>query len=428
MKKGYKINLFDLDRVLEILQVFLTNPFRTFLSGLGVGWGLFMIVVTVGASNGLENGVTSEMGGRVKNSMFLWSRMTSMPYKGFKRGRRFEFNNSDTEFLRENATSIKLVAPRNQLGGHRGSNNVTRGTKSGAFNVYGDVPGYIEIDPVKILSGRYLNQGDIDNERKIAVIGKRVLELLYDNDIEPIGSSIQIQGVIFSVVGVYSTYKTGEDAEEDNQSIFIPYTTFGKSFHTNNEVGWYSLLMDENVHADTSSAEVMSLLKQRKSVHPDDKRAMGSWSMASEFEEVESLFAAFRLISFIFGGLALLAGAIGIMNIMLITVRERTKELGIRRAMGATPVTVMRQIMSETIFLTSLSGLVGVSLGVASLEGVNHLLESMGGAGGSFRNPEISLYTVLIALGVMLVMGVIAGILPAIRAVAIRPVEAIRTE
>ncbi len=186
--------------------------------------------------------------------------------------------------------------------------------------------------------------------------------------------------------------------------------------------------MDENVHADTSAAEVMSLLKQRKSVHPDDKRAMGSWSMASEFEEVESLFAAFRLISFIFGGLALLAGAIGIMNIMLITVRERTKELGIRRAMGATPITVMRQIMSETIFLTTLSGLVGVSLGVASLEGVNHLLESLGGAGGSFRNPEISLYTVLIALGVMLVMGVIAGILPAIRAVAIRPVEAIRTE
>ena len=428
MKKGFKINLFDKDRALEILQVFLTNPFRTFLSGLGVGWGLFMIVVTVGASNGLENGVTSDMGGRVKNSMFLWSRMTSMPYKGFKRGRRFEFNNSDTDYLRENATSIMLVAPRNQLGGHRGSNNVSRGTKSGAFNVYGDVPRYIEIDPVKIISGRYLNQGDIDNERKIAVIGKRVLELLYDKGEEPIGSTIKVQGVIFSVVGVYSTFKTGEDAEEDNQSIFIPYTTFGKAFHRGNLVGWYSLLMDDNIHADSASAEVISLMKQRKSVHPDDKRALGHWSMATAFEEIEVIFGAFRLISFIFGGLALLAGAIGIMNIMLITVRERTKELGIRRAMGATPFTVMRQIMAETMFLTILSGLAGVSLGVASLEGVNKLLTSMGGAGGSFRNPEISLYTVLIALGVMLVMGIIAGILPAIRAVAIRPVEAIRTE
>jgi putative ABC transport system permease protein len=163
-------------------------------------------------------------------------------------------------------------------------------------------------------------------------------------------------------------------------------------------------------------------------VHPDDKSAMGHWSMATAFEEIETLFSAFRLISFIFGGLALLAGAIGIMNIMLITVRERTKELGIRRAMGATPLTVMRQIMAETMFLTIISGLAGVSLGVAALEGVNKLLTSMGGAGGSFRNPEISLYTVLIALAVMLVMGIIAGILPAIRAVAIRPVEAIRTE
>jgi putative ABC transport system permease protein len=163
-------------------------------------------------------------------------------------------------------------------------------------------------------------------------------------------------------------------------------------------------------------------------VHPDDKSAFGHWTMATAFEEMELIFSAFRFIAFIFGGLALLAGAIGIMNIMLITVRERTKELGIRRAMGATPRTIMRQIMSETMFLTTVSGLTGVSLGVASLEGVNQLLLSMGGAGGSFRNPEVSLEIVLIALFVMLVMGLFAGILPALRAVAIRPVEAIRSE
>ena len=420
--------IFDRDRALEILQVFLTNPFRTVLSGLGVGWGLFMIVVTVGAANGLENGVSSDMGGRVKNSMFLWSQWTSKPYKGFKRGRTFEFNNADTEFLRENATSITLVTPRNQLGGHRGSNNITRGTKAGAFNVYGDEPGYIKIDPVKILKGRYLNEGDLDNERKIAVIGITVSKLLYEKGEEVIGSTIRVQGILFTVVGVYSTFKTGEDAEEDNSSIFIPYTTFSKSFHTGGAVGWYSLLMDESVHADSAASEVIGLMKQRKSVHPNDNRAMGHWSMASAFEEIETLFSAFRLISFIFGGLALLAGAIGIMNIMLITVRERTQELGIRRAMGATPFTVMSQIMAETMFLTTISGLAGVSLGVASLEGVNNLLQSSGGAGGSFRNPEVSLNIVLIALSVMLVMGLIAGILPALRAVAIRPVEAIRSE
>ncbi|MBC8150276.1 MAG: ABC transporter permease [Bacteroidetes bacterium] len=422
------MRFFDRDRALEILQVFLTNPFRTVLSGIGVGWGLFMIVVTVGAANGLENGVSSDMGGRVKNSMFLWAQSTSKPHKGFKRGRSFEFNNADTEFLRENATSITLVAPRNQLGGHRGSNNITRGTKSGAFNVYGDEPGYINIDPVKIVKGRYLNEGDLDNDRKIAVIGKTVNDLLYEEGEEVIGSTIRVQGILFTVVGVYSTFKTGEDAEEDNSSIFIPYTTFSKSFHTGDMVGWYSLLMDESIHADSAAAEVLSLMKQRKNIHPNDKRAMGHWSMASEFEEIETLFSSFRLISFIFGGLALLAGAIGIMNIMLITVRERTQELGIRRAMGATPFTVMSQIMAETIFLTTISGLAGVSLGVASLEAVNKFMQSSGGSGGSFRNPEVSLNIVLIALGVMLVMGLIAGILPALRAVAIRPVEAIRSE
>jgi putative ABC transport system permease protein len=420
--------IFDRDRALEVLQVFLTNPFRTVLSGLGVGWGLFMIIVTVGASNGLENGVSGDMGGRVKNSMFFWTQWTSLPYKGFNKGRSFDFNSADTEFLKEQATSTILVAPRNQLGGHRGSNNIVRGTKSGAFNVYGDVPEYISIDPIKILEGRYLNNGDLLEERKIAVIGKRVKDLLYEEEDEVIGSTIRVQGVIFTVVGVYSSYATGEDAEESNQSIFIPYTTFSKAFHTGDRVGWYSLLIDPTVHADSAAAEVVSLMKARTSVHPDDKSAFGHWTMATAFEEMELIFSAFRFIAFIFGGLALLAGAIGIMNIMLITVRERTKELGIRRAMGATPRTIMRQIMSETMFLTTVSGLTGVSLGVASLEGVNQLLLSMGGAGGSFRNPEVSLEIVLIALFVMLVMGLFAGILPALRAVAIRPVEAIRSE
>ena len=422
------LRIFDRDRAVEILQVFVANPFRTFLSGLGVGWGLFMIIVTVGASNGLENGVTGDLGGRVKNSMFFWTQWTSMPYKGFNKGRSFSFNSSDTEYLKENSTSTILVAPRNQLGGHRGSNNIIRGDKSGAFNVYGDVPEYNQIEPYNILEGRYLNQGDIDEERKIAVIGNRVHELLYEEDEEVIGSTIKVQGVIFTVVGVYSSYQTGEDAEESNQSIFVPYSTFGNAFHTGDRVGWYGLLIDPEMHADSAATEIVTLMKARKSVHPDDRTAFGHWTMASAFEEMETIFGAFRFIAFVFGGLALLAGAIGIMNIMLITVRERTKELGIRRAMGATPSTVMRQIMSETLFLTTVSGLTGMCFGVLSLEGVNNLLLSMGGAGGSFRNPEVSVDIVLTALGVMLIMGLFAGILPAVRAVSIRPVEAIRTE
>ena len=171
--------------------------------------------------------------------------------------------------------------------------------------MYGDVPEYNQIEPYNILEGRYLNQGDIDEERKIAVIGNRVHELLYEEDEEVIGSTIKVQGVIFTVVGVYSSYQTGEDAEESNQSIFVPYSTFGNAFHTGDRVGWYGLLIDPEMHADSAATDC-NLMKARKSVHPDDRTAFGHWTMASAFEEMETIFGAFRFNA-LFGGLALLA-------------------------------------------------------------------------------------------------------------------------
>ena len=195
------------------------------------------------------------------------------------------------------------------------------------------------------------------------------------------------------------------------------------------EVDWLCLLFNEEVHADTAAAEVMSILKARLSIHPDDNRAFGHWTVAKEFEEIQTVFRAIRGVSFVFGGLALLAGVIGIMNIMLITVRERTNELGIRRALGATPAVVVRQIMGETLLLTVLFGLVGAVFGVATVEGIDYALQTMPGMeGGSFRNPEVSVDIVVQSLVTMVIMGAIAGILPAFRAVSVRPVEAIRTE
>ena len=260
------------------------------------------------------------------------------------------------------------------------------------------------------------------------MIGERVRDILFTKAESPIGGSIRINGVNFTVVGVFSSMRSGEDAEEDLQSIRIPFTAFNQAFHKGDEVGWLCLLFDE-VHADSAAAEIMSVLKARLSIHPNDNRAFGHWTVAREFEEIQSVFSAIRWVSFVFGGLALLAGIIGIMNIMLITVGERTNELGIRRALGATPGVVVRQIMGETLLLTTLFGLMGAILGVATIEGINALLESMPDLqGGSFRNPEVSIDIVLQSLLTMVVMGAFAGILPAFRAVSIRPVEAIRTE
>jgi putative ABC transport system permease protein len=428
MNKPLK-RFFDRDHFLELIQILIQRPLRTALSGLGVGWGLFMIIITIGSANGLENGVSQDLGDAAKNSMFMWTQSTSLPYKGFKRGRNVDLNLSDVEYLKANSQTLVAIAPQNELGGWRGSNNVTRGIKTGAFTVFGEYPEQRLIEAKPIVTGRHINNLDIAERRKIAVIGKRVRDILFSTNEDPIGGSIRINGVNFVVVGVFGSLRDGEDAEEDLQSVLIPFSTFNQSFNYGDEVSWLCLLFDENVHADSAASEVMSVLKSRLSIHPQDDRAFGHWTVAEEYEQIQSVFGAIRWVSFVFGGLALLAGIIGIMNIMLITVRERTNELGVRRAMGASPGMIVRQIMGETLFLTSLFGVIGAVLGVATIEGIDTLLQSSPSIdGGSFRNPEVSLDIVIKSLVIMVFMGAVAGILPALRAVSIRPVEAIRTE
>ncbi len=419
--------MFDRDRWLEILQVVLRNPVRAVLSGLGVSWGIFMLIITIGSTNGLQNGIKADMSNRAENSMFLWTMRTSMAHKGYKKGRRFELDNSDVRYLKQNVTTIETVSPRIQLGGYRGSNNVVRGVNTGAFNIYGDTPAYINIEPIDLYNGRYLNQADLDKERKICVIGQRCYEVLFPDGEDAVGEYIRINGVSFMVVGVYKSYRTGEDAEESTQSIFVPLTTFQKAFHYGDEIGWLSILIKDGMNADVASNEVVSVLKERKSVHPDDPRAFGHWSMAEEIEEMDQIFTGFDYVSVVFGGLVLLAGVIGIVNIMLITVKERTKEIGIRRGIGATPMAVIGQIVAETVFLTVTAGFAGMIIGVGALEAVSALLASSGDA-GSFRNPEIDALSVLLILLIMIIMGAFAGLLPASRAVSIKPVDALRAE
>lgn len=413
------------DPWLELAQVMLRNPFRTLMSSLGVGWGMFMILITVGASNGLEEGVRADMGNRVKNSAFLWANQTSMPFKGYPKGRYFRFQAADVAYLEEHATTLKAVAPRNQLGGWKGANNVSHGMKTAACGVYGDVPAYKDIDPIVIMEGRYVNQKDLEDRRKVAVIGKRVRQLLFDKNEEVLGQTIQVSGVNFTVVGIYRSQQSGEDAEESENNLFVPFTTFNHAFHRGGEVGWLSLLIREDVHGDSAMAEVLRLLKAQKGIHPMDSRALGHWSMAEKHEEMETVFGAFRWVSFVFGGLALLAGVIGIMNIMLITIKERTIELGVRRALGATPRIIVVQIMAETLALTALSGLVGAILGVAALDALDGYLVMEEG-NGIFRHPHVTSSVLWTALLTMTVLGVFAGILPATRALRIQPVEALR--
>lgn len=418
--------MFDRDFWLEILQVILRNPLRSILSGIGVGWGVFMIVITFASTKGLENGISQDFAATAKNSMFLWTQGTSMPYKGFRRGRYFQLENSDVDYLRRTVPELDLVSPRNQLGGYQGSNNVTYKSNTGAFNVYGDTPDYIKIEPIEIWKGRYINDYDISDERKVCVIGEQVYKNLFGRG-KALGEFITIQGINFKVVGVYKSIKKGEDADEDSQSIFIPFSTFQRAFNYGERVGWLSVLLNEDLPTETSVDKLLASLKQRKSVHPDDPRAFGYWTMQEEVEQVTTIFGALKLVAFFFGSLALLAGVIGITNIMLVTVKERTREFGVRRSLGATPGSIIGQVMTETLFMTLLFGCLGIVVSVGAVELLNMALDGMGDS-GSFRSPSVTWVTTLTILLIMTVMGVLAGLLPAIMAVQVRPVEALRTE
>ncbi|MCB0762355.1 MAG: ABC transporter permease [Flavobacteriales bacterium] len=415
----------DRDTIIELFQPILRNPTRTLMACVGVGWGIMMLIVMVGSGNGLENGVASEMRGIARNSAFMWSSATTLPYKGFQAGRRFELNNSDVDYIRENIPEVEVISPRNQLGGYRGTNNVSRGSKTGAFNIYGDYPEYMLIEPVLIRKGRYINQSDIEEKRKVCVIGEQVARILFAEGENTIGGIVQLNGINFKVVGVFGTMKSGEDALEETESIYIPFTTFQRAFNWGDEVGWLSILSREDVPIQETEDIVMAALKERKSVHPEDKRAFGHFNMAERMEEVNLIFGAFDIVGFSVGSLVLLAGIIVIINIMLITVNERTREFGVRRALGATPQSIIRQIIAETLLLTIVSGFVGMMVGVGIIELVNSLLG--GGGDTPFQNPEVSLLVIILALGVMVVFGALAGLIPAYRAVSIKPVDALRS-
>jgi putative ABC transport system permease protein len=420
--------MFDKDNWQEIISALSKNKLRSFLTAFGVFWGIFMLIIMLGSGNGLRNGVSQDMGDFATNSMFLWSQRTSIPYKGFVRGRWFWLKTDDVQAIYDNVPEAKIVSPRNQLGGWRGGNNVTRGLKTGAFGVYGDYPEYNIIEPKNIVQGRFINQLDIEQKRKVAVIGEAVYQYLFEPGEDPIDQHVMINGVYFKVVGLYKSKKKGENAIEDTQAITVPFTTFQQAFNYGENLGWMALLSQPDVKVSEMEEKVIALLKERHTVHPDDTRAFGSENLEEQFGRMSNLFLAIKLLSFFVGILTLFAGVIGISNIMLVVVKERTKEIGIRRALGATPFNIIQQIMLEAATLTTIAGMAGLVFGVWLLEAISTLLAKFEMDTGSFAQPEVDISVALIALLILVVSGLLAGIIPAKRAVQIKPVDAIREE
>lgn len=421
--------MFEIDRWKEIISALKKNKLRSFLTAFGVLWGIFMLIIMSGAGKGLENGITQGVGQIATNSFFMWTNRTSEPYKGFRRGRYWNYENEDVEFIRKHIKEADIVAPRLFAGGG-GGNNTVRGDRAASFYIKGDYPEWNKIDPVTIVKGRWLNEVDILQKRKVCVVGEKPIEELFDEDENPIGEYIRVNGIYYQIVGVIRPVSNINMNGRTEESIFMPFTTMQVAYNYGNHVHIMGITSKKGYDASFVEDKVLAAMKERHKIAPNDVQAVSHINLEKQFKQFSTLFKGIQVLTWIVGIGTLLAGVIGVSNIMLVIIKERTQEIGVMRAIGATPRKVISQIIMESVFLTTLAGYVGLFLGILVLEGLNKLLEMAAQNGGEIfiKNPEINLTVAIACLTVLIVSGAIAGYIPARRAVQIKPIDALRAE
>lgn len=412
--------IFDLDRWQEIWITITHNKSRSVLTAFGIFWGMFMLVVMVGAGVALERGMNSQIEGFATNSCFVWADRTSEPYKGMKKGRQWNMTNEDIIILTNNIPEIQYIAPILFNNG-----TVTRNEKSGNFNIKGNYPSYNLIDESKMIYGRYINDIDITEKRKVCVIGERVYEVLFPTKENPLGKSIQVKGIYFQVIGVTRHTSNVNIGGNSQETVVLPFSTLQQAFNQGNIVHFMAVTAKPGIKVKVVETRIREELKKLHTISPNDKTAVGGFNIEDQFTMFLYLGIGIASLIWIVGLGTLFAGAIGVSNIMLVTVRERTREIGIRRALGATPSNIIYQIISESTVLTLLAGTTGLLFGVGLLEIVGILLSQ---GDQMFKNPQIGFGVAIGALFILLIIGILAGLLPANRAVSIKPIEAIREE
>ena len=417
--------LFDRNTWQEIFGSIRKNKIRTIITVIGVLWGIFVYIALSGAAKGMDNGFERSFENIAMNSLFAWAQSTSIPYEGFKTGRQLQLKLGDATVLQNRIPEIQYIAPRNVRGVFGDAPGaIVRGDKSGNYAVYGDFPVFTSIATKEIYDdGRFINEADIEQARKVCVIGERTQQELFEEDEDPIGGYIRIDKVYFQVVGVHK-FNQGGGFESDSD-IFIPFTTYRRLYNSGDNVGWFSIAAYDDADVVQVEKDVKSVLKNIHRVHPDDERAFGSFNLGEIFSRIMGFSKGLTFISLIVGIATILAGIIGIGAILLISVKERTKELGVRRAMGATPREIRSLIILECIFLTVVSGIMGIILGAVVLNVVNNATQDID---FPYTNPTVPIPLVLAALALMVILGTLIGLIPAQRAVSIRPIDALREE
>ena len=402
------------DLLREIWESLRQNKFRTAMTGFAVVWGIFILVVLLGVSNGLENGMQANYGSRLSNSVDIWSSWTSIPYKGLPKERHLSFNDNNAQLIR-NLPEVELfsrVASKYDVETVYGKESIT-------LELIGVESEYQQIFNKDIIVGRFVNARDIAEREKIGVLDERAIEMLGISAEQILGEFIKVNNVRFRVVGVCEKGERWQGA-----SMFIPFSTHQNIFSTSRKFQKMSMTMTSGTR--NIEKRVKTLLAGPMQFDKDDPGAVGVWTQEESVEEQARVMGAIRLFILILGLCTLVSGAVGVSNIMLVSVRERTKELGIRKALGAPPITVMLSVVGESLAITSIFGLIGVLLGsgVVSLIG----MLTANAQEQVLVNPSVDGWAVMVATLILIIIGVIAGAIPAYRAMRIKPIEAMNAD
>ena len=410
--------LFDRDTWQEVYDSMSKNKLRTAITMVGVWWGILLLITLLGAARGMENSFNRLFGDFATNSVFVWGQSTSKPFKGFQEGKRVQLKLSHAKKIEDNVEGIEFVVPRNI-----NQAVVVRNFLSGSFSVNGDYPLLDKVQKKRLLKGRFINQNDIEGHKKVAVISEDIYKQLFEKDEIAIGQYIQMNSINFTVIGVTQNGNANMGPSSD---IHIPFTTFQQIYNQGDTIGWLMITGKPEYNIKQIEEDAKLLLRNLNKVHPQDKRAFGSFNLGKEFAKITGFLKGMQFLTWFVGIATLIAGVFAIGNILLITVKERTKEIGVRRALGATPFEIKRQIVVEAVFLTLVAGLFGIISGGWMLIAADNAWGQ--GEDATLVNASVSIAVVFVALLLLVTLGTLIGLIPAFKATSIKPIEALREE
>ncbi len=409
----------------EILSTLRQNKLRAIMTGFSVAWGIFMLIILLGSGRGLQNGMEFNFRGSATNAIWINSGETSESFEGFRKGRRIQFTNEDYDALKRELSGIKNISGRMYL---RGSAPLTYKNEFGVYSITCVMPEFNGIEILDMKKGRFINDIDIDETRKVIVLSQPIVDILFKDE-DPMGKFIKVGSIQFKVVGIFQDYQ-----QADAKKVFLPLSTAQKVFNGGNRirnlaVTTTSTTIEENKKIED---EIRKMLARRHRFAESDSKAIFIWNTLENFTQAQGVFAGIRLFVWIIGIMTIIAGIVGVSNIMIILVKERTKEIGIRKAIGATPWSIIRLVLSESVFITAIAGFFGLLLGMGVLHMVNMVLLKSAEANPMinriFFNPSADFQVAVTATIVLIFAGLVAGFIPARKASSIKPIEALHDE